>query len=421
MLNLLFHSAAAATGTDAERPATVRNVTVLMNTNNVVSFQKLDPHGVKLLGVVSSLQACEDACYRATAPAACQSFTWHHTDFEKPGYRGHCYAHLDSVWSPVAQGKIDSGCRNDLPADRGPNCSAAVAPSPKPSPTPCTSDFDCSGANGNCTLGSCVCKAGWTGALCNELLFAHGTSRVAYTSPDWTWGGSPILDDTGTYHLFSSRISNNCGILHYCINSEVIHLTAPNATGPFVLQEVALAPRAAAWDNGAIHGISVHRLPNRSYALFYMGTELPGLKAHPNCTPGSGDTAANRTTGSHNGRRIGIATSASLNGPWRRLAAPLFGPDPQAWDNIDVSNPSPIINRNGSVIMLYKGRGKTAQHMGLAFATSVDGPWRRNGTITNLPDLPGEDPFGIDQSCAQRISRLTFSPVGSSCVGDQDG
>ena len=86
-----------------------------------------------------------------------------------------------------------------------------------------------------------------------------------------------------------------------------------------------------------------------------MGAEQPGLKAHPNCTPGSGDITANKTTGSHNGRRIGIATSASLNGPWRRLDSPLFGPDPAAWDNIDVSNPAPIIHKDGSVIMLYKG------------------------------------------------------------------
>jgi hypothetical protein len=102
---------------------------------------------------------------------------------------------------------------------------------------------------------------------------------------------------------------------------------------------------------------------------------LPGLKAHPNCTPGSRDAAANRTTGSHDGRRIGIAISSSLNGPWRRLAAPLFGPDPQAWDNIDVSNPSPIFRANGSVIMLYKGRGRTAQHMGLAFVSHPRVPY----------------------------------------------
>lgn len=186
-----------------------------------------------------------------------------------------------------------------------------------------------------------------------------------------------------------------------------------------------------------VPGISVHRLPNGTYALFYMGAEQPGLKAHPNCTPGSGDSKANATTGSHNGRRIGcvadpnvnplgrttamhyvaatyhklasmqqvsmwaaihrpwsmlvsisrnvagltdacscvfhavvlripccchlsrIATAASLDGPWRRLDAALFGPDPQAWDNIDVSNPSPIIHQDGSVIMMYASRMAT--------------------------------------------------------------
>ena len=98
-----------------------------------------------------------------------------------------------------------------------------------------------------------------------------------------------------------------------------------------------------------------------------MGAEQPGLKKNPNCTAGSGDRTANKTTGSHDGRRIGIATSSSLDGepprhnvagiwiasksvgnasivgtgPWRRLDAPLFGPDASAWDDIDVSNPSP--------------------------------------------------------------------------------
>ena len=214
-----------------------------------------------------------------------------------------------------------------------------------PTPVPrCRTDFDCSGSNGKCTAatGACSCKKSWSGELCNELKFRPASSRVAYASPDWTWGGSPIIDEAGTYHVFSSRISNNCGILHYCINSEVVHLTSPNATGPFALQEVALAPRSTAWDNGAIHGISVHRLPNKTYALFYMGTELPGLKAHPNCTPGSGDTKANTTTGSHNGRRIGIATSSSLNGPWKRLAKPYFGPDSRAWDNIGATCLTPL-------------------------------------------------------------------------------
>lgn len=195
-------------------------------------------------------------------------------------------------------------------------------------------------------------------------MFASPKSgRVAYTDPLWSWGGSPIKDTATppTYHVYSSRMSSNCGILHYCMNSEVIHLTSPNATGPFVYRETALAPRLNNWDNGAVHGISVHRLPNGTYALFYMGAMQTNLKENPNCTTGSGDSTANKTTGSHDGRRIGIATSASLAGPWKRLDAPLFGPDPGAWDNIDVSNPAPIIHKDGSVIMLCNNTRKSTR------------------------------------------------------------
>ena len=194
-------------------------------------------------------------------------------------------------------------------------------------------------------------------------------------------GGSPIEADDGTFHLFSSEISNNCGILHYCTNSQVIHLTSPNATGPFTKVGVALAPRSDNWDSGAIHGIMALRLPNKTYALMYMGTIEPTLKgSHPNCTAGSGDARANKTLGDHAGRRIGIATSESLRGPWRRLDAPLFGPDPKAWDDVDVSNPLPVVAKDGSVVMLYKGRGTRTQHMGIAYADSIDGPYTRNNS-----------------------------------------
>ena len=88
-------------------------------------------------------------------------------------------------------------------------------------------------------------------------------------------------DGGAVWHLFSSRMSNNCGILHvsfaftsrwqnsvsvqslpdlfcalwqYCMNSEVIHLTAANASGPYTFADTALAPRMDNWDNGAVHG-----------------------------------------------------------------------------------------------------------------------------------------------------------------------
>ena len=77
----------------------------------------------------------------------------------------------------------------------------------------CNSDLECSGANGACAAGSCRCKPGWRqltliqslaasvspsldrGVMCNELDFVPQSARVAYESPLWTWGGSPIGRD----------------------------------------------------------------------------------------------------------------------------------------------------------------------------------------------------------------------------------
>jgi len=254
--------------------------------------------------------------------------------------------------------------------------------------------------------------------MCNEFAFSPSSGRVAYKSPWWTWGGSPILADDGMFHMFSSQISNNCGILHYCSNSQVIHLTSPNATGPYTLIDTPLPARLDSWDNGATHGISVHRLPNKSYALFYMGSaQGPAWKRWPNCTAGSGDKTANTTEGSHNGRRIGIAIADDLNGPWRRLNAPLFGPQKGAWDNIDVSNPSPIIKADGSVIMLYKGRGDQTQHMGIAYADSVDGPYKRNNSGITEADLPGEDPWGWIDAATGIVHAVFHTGNGNSSAG----
>ena len=98
---------------------------------------------------------------------------------------------------------------------------------------------------------------------------------------------------TGLYHIFSSQITNDCGILHYTSNSQIIHLTSTNPLGPYTFRDVALAPRAPPyWDSGATHGVSVHALPSavaddkQKYALFYMGANNTwGYNgSHPNCT-----------------------------------------------------------------------------------------------------------------------------------------
>ena len=237
-----------------------------------------------------------------------------------------------------------------------PNGSILHTPPEKRRMASCASAADCS-HNGHCASGLCICNPGWNGSRCASIRWSGTGAHRAFNDSLWTWGGSPVRGPDGLIHMFASELSNDCGVLHYSSNSRVIHLTATSPLGRFTRRAVALAPRPPpAWDSGAVHGPTVHALPGgRGWALYYTGTQLNWNGTHPNCTASVDPNQGDRTT-----RRIGIATSASLYGPWTRRAAPIFGPGDRAagaWDWLDVSNPTPILFANGTVLLLYKGRG----------------------------------------------------------------
>lgn len=282
---------------------------------------------------------------------------------------------------------------------------------PPPPPARCRSSFDCNGANGECTAatGICKCRSGWTGRLCNELVTHSG--RVSFSSQAWTGSGSPIRErlpgagGSDRYHLFVSRIRNQCGIQHRDLNSEISHFTAPNTTGPYGIVPgnggLALGPSPDAWDNGSPFAPSVHRLPNGTYVMFYQAMlSTSDQPAVPDC--GSGNPTASATVGTGDGRRIGIALADRLDGPWRRASTPLFHssapPNPNATLCVDEQDPTPIIKADGSVLIMYncndwRGKGPMAdnatggrgpQHLLLATAPSVDGPYTHNATHNML-------------------------------------
>lgn len=64
-----------------------------------------------------------------------------------------------------------------------------------------------------------------------------------------------------------------------------------------------------------------------------------------------------------------------------------------------------------------KGRGKKAQHMGLAFAPTVDGPYTRNGSAQELPQLPGEDPWGWIDSTTGIYHAVFHTGNGETSAG----
>ena len=276
----------------------------------------------------------------------------------------------------------------------------------------CVTSANCNW-HGQCNASKlCACAPGWTGPSCAEVSWAAGGATIAFEDKLWTWGGSPIRGEDGLVHMFASELTNDCGILHYCSNSRVIHLTASNPLGPFTFQGVALSPRnPPAWDSGAVHGPTVHRIPGSDeYALYYMGTSNtwdPANGTHPNCTSSYDAQQGSRAT-----RRIGVATSKSLSGPWLRRDAPIFGPGNASagdFDYTDVSNPTPILFQNGSVVLLYKGRGHV-QTMGVATAPHFDGPFTRLAAPLALP-------YGVEDTWGW----IESAPAAANSANGADG
>lgn len=102
-------------------------------------------------------------------------------------------------------------------------------------------------------------------------------------------------------------------------------------------------------------------------------------------------------------KRIGIATSKSLNGPWKRRDACVLDTKPDTFYEFLTSNPAPWINEDGSVKLIFKARQynekfpfHSSMKIGLATAPHFEGPYTVMGNDAIFgPDKMGEveDPY----------------------------
>ena len=63
---------------------------------------------MRFLGLLNASAQCAAAC-KAMADRRCFSWTWHHTDHPNKQWAAGCYARLDVVWGPSANGGCDCG------------------------------------------------------------------------------------------------------------------------------------------------------------------------------------------------------------------------------------------------------------------------------------------------------------------------
>ena len=188
--------------------------------------------------------------------------------------------------------------------------------------------------------------------------------NIAVNDPAMTsWGASPIKGDDGKYHLFVARWTSQLKVdPGWRSHSEIAHFSAPSPTGPFTFQEVALAGthRDGSWEKFAPHNPLIKKQGD-TYALYYIARTNPKI---------------------NHSQRIGVATSKSLSGPWKRSSLPILSPstDPKNWtyqSTCGVNNPAVAFMPDGRIFLYFKAMPKDSKStkMGLAIAKKLEGPY----------------------------------------------
>ncbi|ANE45735.1 hypothetical protein SY83_04825 [Paenibacillus swuensis] len=212
----------------------------------------------------------------------------------------------------------------------------------------------------------------------------------------YIWCGSVIQGEDGKYHMFASRWAKELGFdWQWLFNCEIVRAVSDTPEGPYEFAEVVLGRR----DKRLFDGMNQHnpsiKYWNGTYYLYYFGTTYGGP------VPEAGEPISiERATEVWNRKRIGLATSKSVFGPWTRMDTPLLEPRmPGYWDCTITTNPSAAILPDGTTYMIYKSReyvGSTLQ-LGIVKAPHPAGPFERisDQPIFRFenPDFHVEDPF----------------------------
>ena len=207
----------------------------------------------------------------------------------------------------------------------------------------------------------------------------------------WVWCGTVVKGDDGNYHHFASRWPHGLPFSpHWLTNSEVVHSVSATPEGPYQFSDVALPPRGPAfWDGQMTHNPVVRKIGGK-YVIYYTGTTYAGERPSPG-RPVAEDSALKLDA--HDGERIGVAIADSPDGPWRRFDKPILDVRPGTWERYLVSNSSPLVMPDGSILLYYKGvEALRTNAIGVAKATRIEGPYERLSDTPFDAGVGAEDP-----------------------------
>ncbi|MEI6491360.1 MAG: glycoside hydrolase family protein [Verrucomicrobiota bacterium] len=208
----------------------------------------------------------------------------------------------------------------------------------------------------------------------------------------WIWCGSVIVGEDGRYYMFASRWSRDLPMFSgYILSSEIVRAVSDTPCGPYrFLEKVLPSGNPKAWDGRMAHNPTIHKCGD-TYLLYYIGSTFTGPIQQD-----SQDACEAQCAESYSNIRIGLATSRSLDGPWKTLDKPVLEPRPDKWDSQIVTNPAPCVREDGRVVLFYRSNTPQGLRIGVAAADSYEGPYHRLSDDPILRFEGGdfvEDPF----------------------------
>ncbi len=190
----------------------------------------------------------------------------------------------------------------------------------------------------------------------------------------WVWCGSVIRGEDGRYHMFASRWPKRYPFFEgYVFYSEVVRASADRPEGPYRFEGVVLPARGEGfWDGRMTHNPTIHKSGD-TFLLYYIGSTYSGE------APGEEELRSGKAKlgRSYDSIRIGLATSRSVLGSWKRPDRPILGPRPGKWDGKIVTNPAVCVRRDGSVLLVYRSNTPQGLRLGAARAATFEGPYER--------------------------------------------
>lgn len=259
----------------------------------------------------------------------------------------------------------------------------------------CATDSDCQ-LNGVCqtSSGTCACDPGWEGDQCGVLKLIPAPKTAFFQQPGvYTWGGSILLNEPNSWHMWHSEIAGNCTLKQWRTTSQIRHATASSAIGPWTPQEVVVTPEA--------HNPQVARLKDDTLILFdsYGGYDSHWQPCKHTGPHEQGHRAALHVEGNPpcNNAGPGNLTIHVLlpvpNPTWQRRSVPIDYPCRSC--NL---TPSPVVVNNTVYVMLHCDPDDTHHICDLTMVKATDpinGPYERvNDRVWDSSEAPGhpEDP-----------------------------